>query len=134
MSESIRISTVIPADARQIYQAWMTSRSHSDFTDDKARVDPKISGLFTAWNGYINGSTVELEPYNRIVQTWRATGFPAKSADSKLEVLLEEVEGGTKVTLLHSGIPKGQGADYKQGWIDFYFEPMKSYFLKNRNL
>jgi len=25
-------------------------------------------------------------------------------------------------------IPDGQGENYKQGWKDFYFKPMKKYF------
>ncbi len=41
---------------------------------------------------------------------------------------LEEVKGGTRVTLLHSDIPDGQGKKYEEGWQESYFEPMKEYF------
>jgi hypothetical protein len=33
------------------------------------------------------------------------------------------------LTLIHNNIPKGQ-SDYEQGWINHYFEPMKTYFKK----
>jgi activator of HSP90 ATPase len=41
---------------------------------------------------------------------------------------LEETNGKTKVTLIHSNIPEGQADGYKQGWEDFYFKPMREYF------
>ena len=128
MSESIQVSTILPVPAHRLYEAWLNSAEHSAFTDGEATVDPTVGGRFTAWDGYIEGTTETLEPYQRIVQSWRTTDFPSGSPDSRLEVTLEETEGGTTLTLLHSEIPDGQGEDYRQGWVDFYFEPMKRYF------
>jgi activator of HSP90 ATPase len=91
-------------------------------------VRPRINGKFTAWDGYIQGTTIEMEPNRRIVQRWRTTDFPSNSPDSVVEVVLEEVENGTKVVLIHTEIPEGQGEDYKKGWKEFYFNPMKDYF------
>ena len=59
-----------------------------------------------------------VEEGRRIVQTWRSSDFPDGSTDSRLEVLLEPAEGGTKVTLVHTDIPEGQGRLYEQGWVD----------------
>ena len=50
--------------------------------------------------------------------------------DSKIEVLLEKTPGGTKLTIHHTNIPSGQ-SDYKSGWRECYFEPMKNYFKAN---
>ena len=132
MSESIRLSTVLPASGKEIYEAWLSSKEHGDFTGDSAIIDPKVGGDYTAGSGYIKGRTLEMEPHRRIVQSWRSTDFPPDSADSRLEVLLEEAKGGTRLTLIHSGIPDGQGQMYKQGWKDFYFKPMKEYFKKRK--
>jgi activator of HSP90 ATPase len=62
------------------------------------------------------------------VQAWRTTEFPKGSPDSRVEIILETIDGGTKLTLLHSNIPEGQADDYKKGWQEFYFDPMKEYF------
>lgn len=129
MSESLEVSTVIPASPKRVYEAWLSSEEHSAFTGDEASVDAVVGGKHAAWGDYIQGTIVGLEPYRRIVQTWRTTDFPDDAPDSRLEVLLEGVEGGTKVTLSHTGIPDGQAKDYEQGWRDFYFEPMKEYLL-----
>jgi activator of HSP90 ATPase len=97
-------------------------------TGGAAHIDPTIGGYHSEWDSYITGRTLELEPNRRIVQSWRTAEFPADSPDSHLEVLLEAVEGGTKLTLKHSRIPEGQGKSYESGWVENYFDPMKRYF------
>ena len=97
-------------------------------TGSAATVVAKVGGKYTAWDGYISGKTLELEPGKRIVQSWRSTDFAADAPDSRLEVVLSTAKGGTKVTLKHSDLPAGSSAEYRKGWIDFYFKPMKEYF------
>ncbi len=130
MAEAIQVSTVLPARPERIYKAWLDSKEHSAFTGGEATVDPSVGGRHTAWNGYIEGVTLELEPPRRIVQSWRSTEFPAGAPDSRLEVLLEKVKRGTRVTLNHSDIPAGQGEQYKVGWVESYFDPMRVYFTR----
>jgi activator of HSP90 ATPase len=112
----------------EIYESWLDSKKHSVMTGSEAKVDPRIDGKFIAWDGYIEGRTIELEVGRRIVQKWRTTDFPDDSPDSTVEIILEKVEKGTKIVLIHTEIPAGQKNDYKQGWKDFYFDPMKDYF------
>lgn len=132
MSEKIKVSTILPCSAQELYTAWLSSKEHSAFTGSRAKIDPKKNGEFTAWDNYIQGTTIELEPYKRIVQTWRTTEFPDDSPDSKLEIILEAAKNETKITLIHSQIPDGQAEEYKKGWIDFYFTPMKEYFASKK--
>jgi len=129
MLETIQLSATLPASPEQIYRDWLSSTGHTAFTGSPAEVDPAVGGRFTAWDGYIAGTNIELEPYRRILQAWRTSEFPTGSPDSRLEVLLEAVEGGTRLTINHSHIPEGQGAMYAQGWQDFYFTPMRAYYL-----
>jgi len=36
----------------------------------------------------------------------------------------------TEIKMVHSDIPVNQEADLRQGWIDFYWKPLKDYFEK----
>ena len=128
MSDSFEISTVLTASAQRVYEAWLSSDEHSAMTSGAAQIDPTIGGKFSAWDGYISGTTLELEPYRRIAQSWRTVEFPAEAPDSRLEILLEETADGTRLILKHSEIPAGQGSAYESGWVDNYFDPMKDYF------
>jgi uncharacterized protein YndB with AHSA1/START domain len=128
--DSLSISEVIPATAERIYEAWLSSDEHTAFTGDKAVVEPYVGGKHSTFDGYAVGQTVELQPGRRIVQTWRAEDFPIGSPDSRVEVTLEETVGGTMVTILHTDIPSGQGSSYRDGWVKYYLEPLKGYFVK----
>jgi activator of HSP90 ATPase len=129
MTESFEISAVFPdVSAEQIYRSWLDSEAHSAFTGSLAQIDGRIGGMFAAWDGYISGQTLEMEPYRRIMQSWRTTEFPEDSPDSHLEIIIVEADGGTKITLHHTEIPDGQGEEYRMGWEEYYFEPMRRFF------
>lgn len=128
MQDSLKISRRFPVTPRALYEAWLDSAAHSAFTGSPAVIAAAVGGAYSAWDGYIEGVTLELEPYRRIVQSWRTGDFPDDAPDSRLEVLFEEAPGGTKLTLIHTGIPRGQAARYRQGWRDYYFTPMEDYF------
>ena len=128
-TESIEVSGIIHASPERIYQAWLNSSEHSAMTGGgQAMVDPNIGGRFSVFNGYAEGSTIELEPGRRIVQRWRSTEFPLEAGDSLLEIRFEPFENGTRVAFLHSEIPEGQATKYEQGWREQYLEPMDRYF------
>lgn len=127
-NEKIRVSARLPVEPQELYESWLDSRSHSNFTGGEAKIEPKVGGRHTAWDGYIEGTTLLLEPHRRIVQSWRTSDFPPGSPDSRLEVLIKPVAGGSELVLLHTAIPPGQGSDYASGWQDHYFEPMQAYF------
>lgn len=128
MTDSFSIARVLPATPEQIYEAWLDTNAHSEMTGAPATCDPKVGGTFTAWEGYIEGTNVKLEPYKRIVQRWRTTEFPVEAPDSLLEILLERSNGGSILTLNHSEIPDGQGDSYKVRWVDNYFDSMGKHF------
>ncbi len=130
MKNGFTISDIIPAKASEIYDAWLNSEGHTAMTGSAAQVDGTVGGKFTAWDGYISGTTLDLTPNQRIVQAWRTSEFPYDAPDSRIEILLEEVDEGTKLTFIHSDMPKGQAESYRQGWDDFYYKPMKEFFGK----
>jgi uncharacterized protein YndB with AHSA1/START domain len=124
----IRVSTVLPASAARVYAAWLDAEKHSRMTGGAATVDPTVGGFHSAWDGYIAGRILELEPGARIVQSWRTTQFPVDHPHSRLEIRLRDVPGGCEITLVHSEIPEGQGERYESGWQGHYFNPMTEYF------
>jgi activator of HSP90 ATPase len=90
-----------------------------------------VGAAYSAWDGYITGSNLKLEPEKRIVQSWRSTDFNDDDQDSQIEVLLEALPAGTKVTLHHTNVPADQ-PDYQEDWQEHYFEPMKEYFSRTK--
>ena len=130
MAYDFVLSTVLPASPQAVYDAWMSSEGHGEMTLTECTIDPRVGGEYEVGDGYITGRTTALEPGRRIVQTWRTSEFADTDADSEIEVLLEAVDGGTRLTLHHRHVPDGQ-IDYEHGgWQDNYFEPMREYFTE----
>jgi uncharacterized protein YndB with AHSA1/START domain len=127
-TESIHVSALIPASPATVYDAWLSSEQHAKMTGGAAAIEPRVGGAHSAWDGYITGTTLELYPGRRVVQSWRSSDFPADSGDSRITVTFEGEGGQTRITIAHTDIPEGQGADYQSGWDAHYFQPMIAYF------
>jgi len=127
---TIKQEVVLTAPPDEVYDAFMDAAKHAAFTGSKATGDPKVGGKFTAWDGYISGKNLELDRGKRIVQEWTNTDWPAGYPPSRLELTLKKVKEGTQILMVHSGVPADQADDIRQGWIDFYWNPLKEYFNK----
>ena len=126
----IKLTANFPVTAKILYDSWLNSSLHSNFTGEKAVIDGRVGGKFKAGDGYISGSNLILQPYGRIVQSWRTKEFPDSAPDSRLEILFEKHNIGTKITLIHTQLPNGQEKKYEKGWKEHYFKPMKKFFKK----
>lgn len=128
----LKVEAVIPASAERIYKDWLSSEGHTNMTGGEADISDEPRAKFTAWDGYISGSNLQLEKNKRIFQAWRTTEFPEEAEHSTLEVSLEEVDDkNTKVIITQSNLPDGDGPKYTDGWKNHYFEPMITYYGKN---
>lgn len=133
MAFEFTVFDIIPASPREVYDAWLSSEGHKKITGgESAQISAAEGVRFKVWSGFILGRNLKLEPGRRIVQSWRTTKFRMGDEDSKIEVLLEAVPGGTKLTLHHSNVPESHTNYRDGGWRNHYFEPMKRYFKRMR--
>ncbi len=129
ITQKIIIPKVSP---KEVYEAYVDPKKHSEFTDSEATGKPVVGGKFTAWDGYISGKFLELEESKRVVQEWTSTDFPEGAPPSKLELTFREVPKGTEIVMVHSNVPKDQEDETAEGWTEFYWEPLKQYFKKKQ--
>ncbi len=125
MPKTIRQTVTIKAGARQVYEVLMTSRGHSKITGGGAKVSGRVGGKFSAFDGYCSGFNLELAPGKKIVQSWRASDWPT-DLYSTVTFALKPVKGGTRLSFTQTGVPDEQYAGIKQGWIEYYWKPMKT--------
>lgn len=113
------------AAPHDVYEALMDSKKHAAFTGAAADISREVGGKFTAWDGYITGTNLELVPDKKIVQDWRASDWPEGTV-SEVTFLLESAPEGARLTFTHTGIPADFCDDIIQGWRDYYWEPLKT--------
>jgi hypothetical protein len=128
--DACRVVTTVPTAPTTLYLAWLDSDQHSAMTGGAAKIEGSVGSKFSAWNNYITGKLITLDLGRRIIMSWRTTDFPRDAADSRVEIQFEALGGNTRITILHTEIPEGQGEKYKKGWMDNYVNPMRAFFSK----
>ncbi|MCW3078420.1 MAG: Activator of Hsp90 ATPase 1 family protein [Bacteroidetes bacterium] len=127
--EKFKITVKLNCKAKDVFIGWLNSKTHSAFTGGaEAKMSSNEGGIFSAHNGYITGTNIEIFPHKKIIQKWRTKDFDEKDEDSIIELFFTQKEDYTLVSLSHTNIPDGQGDKYKKGWKDFYFTFMKKYY------
>lgn len=130
-TKTITQTVFLPAKPAQIYKAFLQAKTHAAFTGAGATCDARVGGEFTAYDGYIWGKILELDEGRKIVQEWQTTEWPAEAPPSIAEFTLREKEGGTELKMVQCEVPVEQVESYRQGWIDYYWEPLKEYFSRS---
>lgn len=127
-TRSIRQSRIIPAAPEAVYEALVNAKKHAAFTGASATGVARVGAKFTAWEGYISGKHLVLDKGKQIVQEWSTSEWPEGAAPSRLEFNFEAHAKGTKVTMIQTLVPAEQADRYKQGWIDYYWDPLTKFF------
>jgi uncharacterized protein YndB with AHSA1/START domain len=128
LTYDFEVSGRVAAPPEEVYVAWLSSDEHSAMTGGEAHIDARVGGDFDAWDGYIRGTTLALEPFSRIVQSWRTQNFTDEHEDSQIEVLFDADGDGTLVRVRHSNVPADQLGYENGGWQKSYFDPMAAFF------
>lgn len=86
---------------------------------DRAILDPRPGGRFTLFfgNTSVEGRYLELDPPRRVVITWGRGGSETFPPDaSTLEVTLVPEGDGTRLSIVHSGLPEAEKPPHAVGW------------------
>jgi activator of HSP90 ATPase len=127
MATTIRQTVEFDAPPHAVFEALLDSKKHAAFTGSKASMSRKVGGKISAWDGYIEGKNLRIEKDKVIVQTWRTTDFNDKEADSQVMFHFSKQGKGTRLLFVHSKVPNRLAEEFRQGWIDNYWVPLKAY-------
>jgi len=130
MTKEIRHTVTIGAEPRAVYRALIDEKKHAAFTGEPARISRKVGGAFTCYGGHLSGLNLELVPSKRIVQSWRAKGWPAGVHSIVSFALSRKAGGRTRIRFTHVGVPASAFRDINKGWRTFYWERLKAHLGK----
>jgi uncharacterized protein YndB with AHSA1/START domain len=99
----LKLTRTINASRQEVFDSFQHECRLRGWMCDGARTQPRKGGLFEVrWNsGYeARGVFTTLRPPSTLAFTW---GSAMEPGETRVHVTLKPVEGGTKVTLTHSG-------------------------------
>ena len=129
-TRTIRQTATIKAAPHEVYETLMDSRKHSELTGDKAVISRTVGGKFTSFDGWAEGTNLELTPDEKIVQTWRGSDWPEGHYSRATFLLAGGGDGATKLSFVQTGVPEDVYEDVKKGWRDYYWKPLKAMLEK----
>jgi activator of HSP90 ATPase len=128
-TKNIKQKALIPATPLEVYNALMDSKKHSAFTFSVCKIGKKEGASYSAYDGYIKGKNIKLVPGKKIVQTWQPVdGVWPEDHFSEITFDLKASPKGTEIAFLQTGVPVNQVEEFKKGWPEHYWEPLKAYF------
>lgn len=121
----LEVSTLIEARPETVFAILSDPGRFSDWIGGTATFEPRAESplqiRFPQFETVIEGRVLEVVEGERIAFSWgvsegrQATLMPAGS--TRVEIRLEPVEEGTRVTLAHSGLPSDEEATrHEAGW------------------
>ena len=117
------IKGATPAD---IYGTLMNSTKHGALSGQPAKIGTRVGGKWSVGHD-LEGKHLKLTTDKRIVQTWRANGWP-KGTYSKATFVLSKAAGGTKITFTQTGVPSEAYKEISTGWHSYYWKPLRKQF------
>ena len=126
------IERVVTIDAKPetVFRLLTDGREYVRWKGESAQLDPRPGGVFRIifpnHTDIVSGKFVELIPSRRVVFTWGWEGSPLVApGSSTVEIDLEPVGNGTRLRLVHRGLPQESLATHTEGW-DFFLPRLTS--------
>lgn len=144
------------ANASQLYHRYISSQMHADVIGSTAqyfdlkgkKVNEAVVGSnFSAFNGSVQATVLNLVPNKRVVKSWRnrawdmATDEEIKNSDSILILTFRNVPGGAEIKLSQINIPdfyvdlngeKGPlSSIVNTHWNILYWHPWRQFLIQN---
>jgi activator of Hsp90 ATPase protein 1 len=125
-AKNLRQALTFRAKPNEVYDALVDPTQHARFTGAAAKISGKVGSAFALYDRSLTGFVLAAERGRRLVLAWRSEDWP-KGHYSIAQFLLEKSRGGTRLTFEQFGIPVSDFADIRDGWKQFYWEPLRLY-------
>jgi uncharacterized protein YndB with AHSA1/START domain len=123
----VEVTTTIKVAREKAFDAWLSADRMARFLCagdthvESVEVDPRVGGSFRIVMANDKGSYdhcgryVEIERPARLRFTWASAA--TNGNDTEVTVTFEDVEEGTRVTLVHVSLPDAPAAErHERGW------------------
>lgn len=119
--EVLEVSVHIAARPETVFPYFTDPSRYVRWMGSDATIEPVPGGTYRVLvreGVQASGEFVDVDPPKRVVFTWGWQGDPeVPPGSTRVEVSLEEEDGGTRVVLRHHGLPNpGQRAHHGAGW------------------
>lgn len=126
--KTIKQTYLINAPLEKVWQALINPKIIDDWGGGDAKMSEDEEFEFSLWSGDIHGKNIEVIKNEKLVQEWMAGKWDEYS---KVTFTLSEMDGKTKIELLHENIPDNEAGEIADGWTKYYLGSLKELLENN---
>ena len=124
----IQIAQTVRSPIGEAFRAMTTPRIVDEWGGGPARIQARVNGRWSLWDGDMFGVIKEVDYPRRMVHTLRELEWEDQYLDSLVYWELQEAEYGTRITLTHTGLPTRKIREqHHDGWYEYFLGPLKAY-------
>ena len=124
VTTTIRQTVTFHAPPAQVFDVLMDARKHQGLSGQPAHISKKVGAKFTTRGARVRGYNLVVKRGKKIVQAWRAKGWP-RDHYSIATFDLAKVRGGTRLHFTQLGVPPDRHSGHYREWIEGYWTPIK---------
>ena len=122
MSEDYTTEVDLAAPAEEVFRHLTDPAAMIRWMGQHATLRPVPGGAFEIdINGVpVRGHHLEIDPPRRVLVSWGVAGNPGMPPGAtEVEFILTPIPTGTRLRLVHRGLPPSQASDHGVGWQHF---------------
>ena len=129
MAFDLKLEFILSAKPKRVMQLLIDAKLIRKWSGGEAVLENKEGGRFEMFDGWVKGEVLKTNE-NELAYTWKVSEWPEETKPTEVHYLLKEDEAGTKVILKHTGFPdEEEMKSHKNGWSDFFFDPMEDFIM-----
>jgi activator of HSP90 ATPase len=126
--KTFKKSFKINAEPADVYSALTNPYTIELWTGYPAVMSTEPGSDFSLWEGDITGKNIEFSQDKKVVQEWDFGDNPEKSV---VTITIQKDREDSMVTVEHSNIPDEDFEDIAEGWREYYFGAINTFFNPN---
>ena len=127
MPRTVTLAATFPASPERLYSMFLDPSEHTAFSGAPVKIAPNAGAEFSAFEGSLSGTVLQVVPNRLIVMSWRSVNFPNEAVDSTLVLLFVDDPAGGRIELTHVNVPEEDYAGVSHGWEKYYWTPWRLY-------
>jgi uncharacterized protein YndB with AHSA1/START domain len=132
MTRTIHLAASLPAPPGELFDMYLNPKLHSAIIGAPVLIGPRAGAKFSAFDGALQGTILQVVPKRLIVQSWRAAHWKVTDIDSTLILTFWPERRGTRIELVHVNVADHDFAGVSEGWEIYYWTPWREYLKEHR--
>jgi activator of HSP90 ATPase len=127
---TLQIATILPATPSELFNMYLDPNIHEAITGAPVTIAAKAGAAFSAFDGALTGTILQVKPKKLIVQSWRSSNWSRTAIDSTLVLTFWPEGKNGRIELVQVNVPDNDFAGVSQGWEMYYWTPWRDYLKK----